>query len=509
MGCTLGPAGRPVAIERSGRRQKAPELLDDAGTVARRITGVPDRFVNMGLMLGRHVAWRGRSEVGDGSATAAVICASTHRALTRYVAAGADPNALRRGVERAVDLAVQAISAMSSPIRPGDAERFAAAFSNDPAVAPAVAEAVTVLGQDAVIVVRESMADNVHLEFTDGALWESGLASPEFIIEPTRREVVLARPHVLIWDAALENDQELIVALGRLRESGVRSLVVVGQSTGAKALAVLLRNNGPDFQLAAVNSPLKGTNQAWAIEDIAVLTGGRVLSPDRGDRLSRIDLATVGKARRVTAGRLFFNIQAYDDTSAAVARQIASVRELLRRSEDENERESLLSRLGRLSGGMGTIWVGARTETERALRRRSAERALANLRAALVGGVVPGGGASYLAAARRLPHGRVSAEDLGVLAVAEALDAPTRWIACNAGLDPSYAVARGRRLAPGKGIDVLSGDVVDLVARGIVDPTPVAVCALSTGATAAATAATCHVLAMRPDLDLFQADLKP
>ncbi len=509
LGPTLGPLGTPVLVARIGRPNEPPEVLSDAGILALRLTGIPEPCANVGLMLNRQVAWKLRSEMGDGSATASVICAATHRGLLTATTAGADPRRLRSGVEHAVELVSRAITASARPLSSGEAERFVAASSGDPRLVPVVTEAIALLGPDAVITVRDSPRDTPELQIVEGALWESGLVSSQFGDGGMGEDLVLDRPRVLIWDEKLEDAAPLIDTLECLRWNGVRSLLLVARTVGPAVMALLAANNKPDFRLAAVNAPYEGNNLEWALADLAALTGARVLAPERGDTLKRLDMGAVGRAQRAIVGRGFFNVFPLDAASEAVARQVASVRYRLSESENESERGALWSRLGRLAGGMGVVWVGGHNEEERLQRRRATERTVAGLRAAVDGGVVPGAGATYLAVARCLSGSTTHDEDLGVAAVAAALTAPARWIARNAGLDPIAAVAEARAVAPDQGIDGVTGTLVHLRSAGIVDPALTLIRAVSVGATAAAMAITGEVLVVRPYLRITSADIRP
>jgi chaperonin GroEL len=323
------------------------------------------------------------------------------------------------------------------------------------------------------------------------------------------REVRLARPHVIVWDAPVEDPVALARALERVRSDGARAVLIVARSFAPPALALLRRNASADLQLAVATAPHEGTQQAWALADLAALTGGRVCAPERGDRLDRLEPSALGAARRAVLGPGYLNLLTAEDETPAVARQRAAILHLMDETEDEQEWRRLQLRLGRLRQGLGVIWVGAATESERSVRLHAAEQALSRLRAATAGGVVPGGGAALLAAARHLTE-RAGAGDEGwaMRAVAAGLEAPARWIALNAGLDPHSAVHRVAPEAPALGLDVLTGQVRDLRAAGIVDPAATATQALRIGASTAALAITCDALVRRP-IGLSHAELRP
>jgi chaperonin GroEL len=509
LGSTLGPLGSPVIVSRIGRPNEPPEVLSDAGILALRLTGIPEPYANVGFMLNRQVAWKLHTEMGDGSATASVICGAAHRALLTAVVAGAEPHCLRRGVARAVQLASMAIIEAAEPLSAPAAQRLVASTCQDARLVPIITDAVAVLGPDGVITVKDSPRDHPELQIVEGSLWESGLVSSHFTGSDMGAQIRVAHPHVLIWNASLDEIGPVVDALGQLRHSDVRCLLIVARSFNAEVMSLLDANNKPGFQLFPVSAPYEGTNQEWALSDLAVLTGARVLGPDRGDTLRRLDLRDLGWAERATIGSDFFNVLPFEGPSEAVERQAASVRYLLSESEKESERAALSGRLGRLAGGMGVVWVGGHNEEERVERRQGTERTIASLRAASEGGIVPGSGAMYLAVSRNLSATATKDDDPGMAAIATALAAPAWWIARNAGLDAEAALAAARPVAPGQGIDGVTGALIDLRRAGVMDPALILVRALAVGATAAAMAITGEVLVARPHLRITEVDIRP
>jgi chaperonin GroEL len=477
LGPTLGPGGRPVAIERIGRPHLPPELLDDGSTIARRITGIPDHFANMGLMLARHAAWKMRTEVHDGAATAVVILAAAHRDLQKQIAAGANRVELRCQVESAIARATALIAESATPLAPSDYEAFAATVSGSADVARIVAEAYDLLGPDATVVTRASRGRKIELECIEGALWESTSVIAPLAGPDSRQQ--LNRPRVLLWDGPLDDVRSLATALGHLRADGARAVLIVAQSFTPDVLGLITVNTSTGFAIVPVTAPHEGQQQDWAYDDLAALTGSKRLSDAAGEALARFDPSTAGTVARATIGPRFLNILTSDEQPAAVERNIATVRHLMSITEDEKEWQRLHLRLGRLQQGMGVIWVGAATETERDHLLLSVERTLSALRSAATSGVVPGAGATLLTVSRCLT---ASSDNLGVQVAAKALAAPARWIADNVGGNTE--------------------------ARQVVDPASTVIEAVRIGLSTALLAADCGVLIRRP-IALHQAEIRP
>ena len=507
LGPTLGPGGSAVAIGRIGRPNQPPELLVDASTIARRMTGLPDRFGNIGFMLARHAAWKMRTEVHDGAATAVVMLAVAHRELQRLVEAGANRVELKHQVESAVDVALSSISAAATPLNPSEYETFAASMAGNHDVARVVVEALAVLGSDATIVTRASTGRRIELECIEGALWEStAVIAPLVTGFEGRRQ--LSRPRVLLWDGPLDDVRQLATALSRLCNDDARAILVIAQSFSSEVLGLFTMNSSPELLLVPVTAPQDGQQQDSAYGDIAVLTGSKRLSIAAGDSLVRLDPETVGILSRATVGPRFLNLLAVDEQSDFIDARIASVRHLMATTEDEREWKRLQLRLGRLQQGMGMIWVGAATESERDYLLQCTERALSGLRAASTSGVVPGAGASLLAISRTLAENGRACGHPGTLVVAKALEAQARWLARNAGLDPDWAVARGLSEAPERGLDVSSGEIADLRAGGVVDPASTLIEAIRIALTTPVLASDCGELIHSPK-PLHQADIRP
>jgi chaperonin GroEL len=506
LGPTIGPAARPVAVAPIGRPGQPPELLDDGATIARRMTGIPDRFENMGFMLARQAAWRMRTTAGDGAATAVVIATAAHRALLRHAAAGASRRDLATGAACAVERACATIEALATPLRRDETGPFTAMVAGSPDVATAVVEAIDLLGLDTPIITRASAGSRIHLECIEGALWESTAVLAPLASDLGSGHLRLDRPAILLWDAPLDDVAGLPALMAMLRTRGKASCVVIARTFAPPVLGLIRRNAAFPCRIVPFMAPHAGQQQEEAYADLAALTGARRLLPAGGDALSRATDADLGTAQRVTIGPRFLNLMATRDRQPGIDRHLAHVRHLLERCEDDSAWRRLHARLGRLRQGMGVLWIGAPTPVERDHLLQRSDHALACLRAARAGGVVPGAGATLLAAARQLTSNFGS--DPGALAVAAALEAPARWIARNAGLDPGAAIARCRGLAPGRGLDATTGAIVDLRAAGILDPVATVTTAVRVGLSMAIEAAGCDVLIRRP-VRLSQAEIRP
>jgi chaperonin GroEL len=487
LGPTLGPTGVAVAIARIGRPGRPPELLDEGDTIARRITGIADDFSNTGLMLARHAAWRQGQAWGDGTATAVVLGAAAHRALLRQVVAGEGSLPVRLAFDDAVSAAVAHVQGLGRPVTPDQLPSFAARSLSDPVLERVVVEVMTRMGHDAAVVTRDAPDADVRAQYVDGAMWEAHTASTA-LHAGGGNELLLPEPHVLVWDADLDDTDGLIALLRRALEARASGLLLVAKSFSDPAIGLLAANRMV-LRLGAVVAPMAGRHQRWALDDLAALTGTQVFGPGTGDRVGGIPLDRLGRARRALVGPRHLNIAAGQPRDQRVVAQVATTRHLLEEAGDLAEARELRERLGRLAGGMAIVWVGGRTDLERTGRRAAVDRALRRLAAVVRGGAVPGGGSSYLSASRALDtlaatrEGRRAAFALGA-----ALQRPTWWIGENAHVGGRRAVALAGDGAPERGLDVERGTVVDLRSCGLVDPTDVVIGALRAGAGVASTA---------------------
>jgi chaperonin GroEL len=487
IGPTLGPAGAPVLMARTGRTATGPERVSHGATAARRILGVRGELVDTGMMLARHAAWRQDQACGDGSATAVVMAASAHRELMRALAATSAAGGVREAFDHAVRSAAESIRAHARPIDERSLPATAARSIGDQLVADVAVEAVTRMGPEGVIVARDAPHTDIRLQFVDGSMWDAKPAFPELPGGSAGTELALREPAVLVWDADLDDPEALTTVLTLVLASGGRDLLLVARAFSASVVGLLSRNRTV-LRVGAVIAPLAGQHQRWALDDLAALTDGRALGPTFGDRLEDVTIEKLGRARRAVVGPRFLNITAAPRTPERVRAQRAATRRLLEDANTDTETRSLRERLGRLDGGMAIVWVGGRTESERAERRQAMDAAILRIGAVVRGGAVPGAGATYLAAAQRLPDGRGVESRLAAAAVRVALERPAWWLARNAHLDARGCVAAARAVAPERGYDVESRQLVDLWSAGLVDPLETVVGALQRGASAASSA---------------------
>lgn len=495
---TLGPRPRLVAIA-PVLGSKPPELLDSGGVIARRLTDLPDRDADMGAMLLRGLLWRLHEEVGDGTATAAVLFGAVYRAGLRHLAAGADAMRLRHHLERGLRLVLDELAGLAAPVSGREQlARVAAACGADEELAALLGEIFDVIGEWGRLDVRSGHGRGLEREYVEGMHWDGGLLSPGFLTDPVKREARLEAPAILLGDLAITDAQQLVPALEAAREAGARSLVVVARELSDDAIALLLLNRRPsEFGTLAVKTPAGEADARAALEDLAALTGGRPLFRAAGDTPRDIGPPDLGRARRAWANADFFGIAGGKGDPRALRRHIAALRAAFA-AADPPAREGLRQRIGLLLGGTAMLWVGGASEPAIDARKATAERVAGALRGALREGVLPGGGAALLACRAPLLARRERSDDPDERAacaiLAEALAAPARALAANAGRDFSALLPCIERAGPGHGLDVVSGRVVDLARAGIVDPAAAQRAAVQGAIASAALALTIDVL---------------
>lgn len=495
LGPTIGAAGRPIVFSKIGRPGAVPELLSDGATIARRMTGLPGPFANMGMMLARHGAWMSRSAGGDAPALSVVIAARALRDANRLAIAGVNRAAIRRGLDRESERICSEIALSAKPLTPDMVSTFASDLARDPVVAELVVKTIAAVGPDTVVLPMESRGRTLDLELIEGSLWEtSAVIGP---MQPEGRDGYswLDQASVLIWDAPINDVRDLATCLDRLRREGVKTLIVMGRTFSKEVIGLLALNNLPDFVVVPVEFPHEGAEQALAVADIAALTGATPTLPEAGDRLASISRDQLGFASRVVVGRRMLNITASAKSNAISARR-TTILSALETEEDPDDQHRLLTRLGRMDGRMAVIWVGAPTISQRADRMTNLRRALDGVHSAQRGGILHRlGEASVIAS--QLPIESTSDEDIGASIARRALLAPAWWLARNAGFDPEYEVAR---ISTRSDVEDPSWDVTAPI-RELLD-------AVRIGLGTAAMAITSDVLVHRPR-SLHQADIRP
>ncbi len=490
---TLGPKGRNVVLD---RKFGSPVITKDGVTVAKEIE-LSDPYENMGAQLCREVASKTNDVAGDGTTTATVLAHAIVREGLRNVTAGANPIFIKRGIDRAVEAAVEGIKEMSIPIEgKDDIEHVAAIAGNDPQIGKLIAEAMDKVGKDGVITVEESKGTATTVEVVEGMEFDRGYISPYFVTNAEAMEADLENPYILIFEKKITAVADLLPVLEKIARHG-RPLMIIAEDLEGEALATLVVNKlRGTLTTAAVKAPGFGDRRKAMLEDIAILTGGTFISDDLGIKLENIELNMLGEANKVRITKEKTTVVEGRGEKDAIDARVAQIRRQIEDTDSDYDREKLQERLAKLAGGVAVVRVGAATETELKEKKHRVEDALAATRAAVEEGVVPGGGTTYINIIPRLDELELSGdEQVGVRIVRRALEDPLRQIAYNSGLEASVIVERVRgQKEKGFGLDAISGEIVDLVKSGIVDPVKVARSALENAGSVAGMVLTTEVL---------------
>jgi chaperonin GroEL len=483
---TLGPKGRNVVI---GKRWGAPTITNDGVTIAKEIE-LEDHFENMGAQLVKEVATKTNDIAGDGTTTATVLAQALVREGLRNVAAGANPIALKRGIEQAVKAAVESIRALSKVVDDkAEIAQVASISAADPSIGEVISEAIDKVGKDGVVTVEESNTFGVELEFTEGMQFDKGYISPYFVTDQERQEAVLEDPFILIANQKISSAHDLIAVLERVMASG-KPLLLIAEDVDGEALATLIVNKlRGTFQSVAVKAPGFGDRRKAMLADIAVLTGGQAISEEVGLKLENTDIALLGRARKVVISKDTTTIIEGSGPEADVKARIAQIKREIEDTDSDWDREKLQERLAKLAGGVAVIRVGAATEIELKEKKHRIEDAVSATKAAIEEGIVPGGGLALLrsrAAVDKLVRSLTGDEATGATIVSKALDEPMRWIAFNAGLEGAVIVEQAERETGGVGLNALTGHFEDLLKAGVIDPAKVTRSALQNAASVAA-----------------------
>jgi len=468
---TLGPKGRNVVLD---KKWGSPTITKDGVTVAKEIE-LEDPYENMGAQLCKEVASKTNDVAGDGTTTATVLAQAIVNEGLRYVTAGGNPIAVKRGIDRAVELVVASIKAASQPIKDKEQVEFVASIAgNDNEIGKHVAEAMDKVGKDGVITVEESKRRDTQLEVVEGMQFDRGYISPYFVTDPERMEAVLENPLILIHEKKIGNAQEFLPFLEKAAAAR-RPILIIAEDIEGDALATTVLNKIRGvLQIAAVKAPGFGDRRKAMMEDIAVLTNGKFVSEDLGTKLENVTIDMLGTAKKVVITKEETTIIEGAGTKDAVLGRITLIRNQIEKTDSNYDREKLQERLAKLSGGVAVIKVGASTETELKEKKHRFEDALSATRAAVEEGIVAGGGVTLLRTGTLLSTAGVTGDELtGINIVKRALEEPLRQIAKNAGLEGSVVVEHVRSAPEGFGLNALTGEIVDLVKAGIVDPAKV------------------------------------
>jgi chaperonin GroEL len=480
---TLGPKGRNVVLE---KKFGAPQIVNDGVTIAKEIE-LENPAANAGAQLVREVASRTNDVAGDGTTTASVLAQSIVREGLKNVAAGANPVALRKGIDKGVAAIITEIRETAQAVNSKSAIKQVASVSagNDDFVGELIAEAMDKVGQEGVITIEESKSMGTNLRVVEGMQFDKGYVSPYFVTDTERMEAVLDEAFVLCVNKKINLVSDLVPILEKVAREG-RGLLLIAEDVEGEALATLVVNTMRKIiRVVAVKAPGFGDRRKSMLEDIAVLTGGQLFTEELGQRLDSVTIEQMGKARRVTVTKDNTTIVADDSTKQAVADRCESIKRQIEASDSEYDKEKLNERLAKLSGGVAVIEVGAATETELKERKLRLEDALNATRAAIEEGIVPGGGTMLLKAKKGLEafaETLVGDERIGARILLRAIEEPARQIAENAGKDGSVIVSKVLDAAREIGYDALNDQYVDMFAAGIVDPAKVTRSALQNAA---------------------------
>jgi chaperonin GroEL len=482
---TLGPRGRNVVID---KKFGVPTITNDGVTIAREVD-LDDPYENLGAQLAKSVATKTNDVAGDGTTTATVLAQALVHEGMRNVAAGANPLALGRGMRAAVDAVQAALDAAATPVEGRSAIAEVATISaQDPAVGQLIGEAMERVGKDGVITVEESNTMSIELDVTEGVQFDKGYLSPYFVTDPESMEAVLDDALVLLVAGKISKLSDLLPLLEKILATGSRPLLIVAEDVEGEALSTLVVNSiRKTLKVVAVKSPYFGDRRKAFMTDLAVVTGGQVVSEDVGLSLESVGLEVLGTARRITVDKDTTTIVDGGGTSEAIGERVAQIRREIEATDSDWDREKLQERLAKLAGGIGIIRVGAATEVELKERKHRIEDAIAATRAAVEEGVIPGGGSALVHSASAIDALDLSGDELtGARAVRSALDAPLARIADNAGHEGRVVVSKVRELGKGQGFNAATDEYGDLVAQGVIDPVKVTKAALGNAASIAA-----------------------
>ena len=482
---TLGPKGRNVVLE---KKWGAPTITNDGVSIAKEIE-LEEPYEKIGAELVKEVAKKTDDVAGDGTTTATVLAQAMVREGLRNVAAGANPIALKRGIEKAVDKAVETIRNQARDVegRAQISQVAAISANNDPEIGETIAEAMDKVGKDGVITVEESNTFGLELELVEGMRFDKGYISPYFVTDAERMEAVLDDPYILIANQKISAVKDLLPVLEKVMQAG-KSLLIVAEDVEGEALATLVVNKiRGTFKAAAVKAPGFGDRRKAMLQDIAILAGGQVVSEEIGLKLESITLDMLGTARKVVVTKDDTTIVEGGGSGDDISGRVNQIRAEIERSDSDYDREKLQERLAKLAGGVGVIKVGAATEVELKEKKHRIEDAVQTTKAAVEEGIVAGGGVTLLDAQEALEKLELEGDEAtGVWIVRRSLEEPIKVIARNAGYEGGVIVEKVRTLGPGEGLNAANGDYGDLFKAGVVDAAKVTRSALQNAASIAA-----------------------
>ncbi|MDP8936701.1 MAG: chaperonin GroEL [Actinomycetota bacterium] len=490
---TLGPRGRNVVLE---KKFGVPTLTNDGVTIAKEFVPLEDNFENVGANLVREVATKTNDVAGDGTTTATVLAqALVHEGL-RNVAAGADPLALKRGIDAAVAAAVESLKAQAKDVEDrAEIAQVATISAGDGSIGEVIAEAIDKVGKDGVVTVEESNTFGTEVEFVEGMQFDKGYLSPHMVTDPERQEAILDEPFILLANQKISAVADLLPLLEKVVQAG-KPLLIIAEDVEGEALATLVVNKiRGTFICVAVKAPGFGERRKAMLSDLAVITGGEVLSAELGYKLENVTLDLLGRARRVQVTKDETTVVEGAGAEADVQARMNQLRREIEDATSDWDREKLQERLAKLAGGVALIKVGAATEVELKEKKHRIEDAVSATKAAIEEGIVAGGGTALVRAREAVDKVKLDGDEAtGVSIVRKALDAPMKWIATNAGLEGSVMVRQLEHETGSVGLNALTGEFEDLFKAGVIDPAKVTRSALQNAASVAAILLTTEVL---------------
>jgi chaperonin GroEL len=494
---TLGPKGRYVVLD---KKFGAPTITNDGVTIAREIE-VEDVFENQGAQLVREVATATNDVAGDGTTTATVLAQAIVREGLKNVAAGANPMGLKRGIETAVDSVVEDLKSQSKEVNgKEDIARVATISAREREIGDVIADAIEKVGKDGVVNVEEGQTFGLELEFTEGMQFDKGYLSPYMITDAERMEAVLEDPYILVANQKIGAVKDLLPILEQVIQAG-KPLLIVAEDVEGESLATIVVNKlRGTFTAVAVKAPGFGDRRKRMLEDIAILTGAEVITEEMGLKLENTKVSQLGRARRVVVDKDTTTIIDGAGDSEAIKARIKQLKAEIENTDSDFDREKLQERLAKLAGGVAVVKVGAATETEMKEKKHRVEDALQATRAALEEGIVPGGGVALVNAVDSIKLDSIKEADerTGAAIIVRALEEPLRQLAQNAGMEGSVVVSQVREATKGNGLNVETGEVEDLFAAGIIDPTMVTRSALQNAASIAKNILTTEAVVAEP-----------
>lgn len=481
---TLGPKGRNVVLE---KKFGTPTITNDGVTIAREIE-LEDPYENAGAQLIKEVATKTQDDAGDGTTTATLLAQAIIHEGMKNVVAGSNPIILKKGIQKAVDAVVEEIKNFSRPVETKEAIAQVASISAaDEEIGQLIAEAMEKVGKDGVITVEESQTMGTTLEVVEGMEFDRGYISPYMVTDTEKMEAVLDEPYILITDKKISTVQDLLPVLEKIVQQG-KKLLIIAEDVEGEALATLVVNKlRGTLTCVAVKAPGFGDRRKEMLEDIAILTGGRVISEDLGMELKNVDISMLGRARQVKVDKENTTIVEGAGNTEEIKKRINAIKAQIEETTSDFDREKLQERLAKLAGGVAVIQVGAATETELKERKLRIEDALSATRAAVEEGIVSGGGTAFIDAISALDKVEAEGDEaIGVNIIRRALEEPVRQIAANAGYEGSIIVEKVKSSPKGVGFDALHSEYVNMIEKGIVDPAKVTRSTLQNAASIAA-----------------------